>query len=241
MSLKVYASTRRCLCLFHQTREVFLFQLALNLPTMSDLTGAGFDAYNGRLQASALKATKAAAGFPEDITFHRSIDRDLAKQLDSCSAKVLELTNSLLVLASSASSSKGKGKTKLEDPDDLTDLFESVVVETMDRLLEGADIAIDKHTGKSKAPAISVNAQPAKSNSKPKAATNTPAPVVQHAAHLAKPQLKFKCPVDNTNGVVRTRSLKHKYNAKVPLGYVFNEENSIEDGRPLCVVSHSTG
>lgn len=43
-------------------------------------------------------------------------------------------------------------------------------------------------------------------------------PALQHASHLPKPQLKFKRKVDNTDMPWRP-TLKHKYNAQVPLGY----------------------
>ncbi|KAI0030263.1 ribonuclease H-like domain-containing protein [Vararia minispora EC-137] len=195
---------------------------------MSDLSNAIFDEYNGRLQAAALKATKNAASLSEDLSFYRSIDRDIAKQLDACSEKVLALTNSLLSLASSA-----KGKARLEHADDLTDLFESVVVETMDRLLEGADNALDRHTGKLKAPAISVRPQASKERGRTKMASSSTTPVVQHAAHLPKPQLKFKRGVDNTSTTAWAPSLKHKYNAQVPLGYGFRPEGEMMDGELL--------
>lgn len=53
---------------------------------------------------------------------------------------------------------------------------------------------------------------------------------ILHAANLAKPQLKFKRKVDNTNGGRRVPALKHKYNAQVPLGYTFTESQSGIEG-----------
>jgi exosome complex exonuclease RRP6 len=204
---------------------------------MAQLSNSTFDDYNSRLQTTALKATKSAANLPADVAFHRSIDRNFARQLDVCSEKVLSLTNSLITLASTASSSKGKGKKKLEDYEDFMDLFESVVVESMDRLLEHADIAIDKQTGKTKAPSIVVNVKTTKTTVKPRTMAGGPAPVVQHVAHLPKPQLKFNKSVDNTNGIVWYPTLKHKYHAKVPLGYTFRQEDSTEDNNLLCVLN----
>ncbi|KAI0060351.1 hypothetical protein BV25DRAFT_1917713 [Artomyces pyxidatus] len=182
-----------------------------------------FDAYNIKLQAAALKPTRLAAGLPSDLSYHRSVDRSVAKELDACSDKVLAITNRLLSLASSAEtskSSKGKEKAKLEDQDDFLDRFQSLVVESMDQLLERADISLDQFLGRTKAPAIAVNppSQNAKRSSAPSGRLD---PALQHAHYLAKPQLKFKRKVINTNGEKWYPSLRHKYNAQVPLGYNF--------------------
>lgn len=69
------------------------------------------------------------------------MDPDLSKDLDAFSARVLSVTNTLLNLASTSDSSKGsrgKGKIKLEDEDDVMDSFQSLIVDTMDQLLERA-------------------------------------------------------------------------------------------------------
>ncbi len=50
-------------------------------------------------------------------------------------------------------------------------------------------------------------------------------PALQHASHLAKPQLKFKRRVDNRELTVWRPSLKHKYNAQVPLGFDLRQED----------------
>ncbi|KAA1473827.1 hypothetical protein DENSPDRAFT_780589 [Dentipellis sp. KUC8613] len=185
------------------------------------VTAADFDDYNTRLQAAALTATRNSAGLPSDLGFHRSVDRDLAKGLDTCSDRILNITNKLLGLTATAGTSKGKGKGKLEDQDDFMDRFESLIVESMDQLLERADICLDQYSGRTKAPAIAINpTQPAaQKTSRPKGRLE---PVIQHAPQLAKPQLKFKRKVDNTNGVVWYPSLRHKYNAQVPLGFNFH-------------------
>ena len=63
-------------------------------------------------------------------------------------------------------------------------------------------------------------------------------PVIQHIPHLPKPQLKFKRKVDNTNGVVWSPTLRHKFNARVPLGFSFDPASSIgeEPNQVLCVL-----
>ena len=100
-----------------------------------------FDAFNGDLQTSALLAAKASTSLPPDIPFHRSVNSDFAKVIDSTSEKALRLTNRLLNLVSTStpkSLSRGKGKLKLEDQADVADRFESLVVDALDHLLENA-------------------------------------------------------------------------------------------------------
>ncbi|KAI0265554.1 ribonuclease H-like domain-containing protein [Gloeopeniophorella convolvens] len=170
----------------------------------------------------ALKATKHAAGLPADLAFHRSVDSDLAKDLEASSSKVLSLTNMLLDLASTI----GGSRARLRDEDDFIDRFGALIVEPMDQLLERADIALDQFSGRTKAPAIAIN--PPEPKKKP-APSGRQEPVIQHAAHLPKPQLKFKRKVDNANGLVWQPSLRHKFNAQVPLGYTFQPESTVDD------------
>jgi exosome complex exonuclease RRP6 len=109
----------------------------------SALSSSSFDAYNNTLQASALKAVRTAVtSLPADVDFHRTVDGDYAADLDACAERVLALTNQLLGLASTADASrssrnKGKGRM-LEDQDDVVDRFHSVVVDSMDQMLERA-------------------------------------------------------------------------------------------------------
>ncbi|KAH8998549.1 ribonuclease H-like domain-containing protein [Lactarius akahatsu] len=189
--------------------------------SQSPLTRSEFDSYHTQLQASALKATKHAASLPTDLAFHRSVDSDLARDLEACSNKVISITNTLLNLASTLGSSKSakrKGKARVRDEDDFLDRFESLVVEPMDQLFERADIALDQFSGRSKAPAIAIN-PPEPKKVTPKGRQE---PVIQHASHLQKPQLKFKRKVDNTNSIVWSPTLRHKFNARMPLGFTFD-------------------
>jgi exosome complex exonuclease RRP6 len=105
------------------------------------LSTSTFDEYYAQLQTAALKATKHAAGLPADLAFHRSVDSDLANDLETCSDKALSMTNTLLDLMSTignSKNSKGKGKARLQDEDDFIDRFHALVVEPMDQLLERA-------------------------------------------------------------------------------------------------------
>ena len=95
------------------------------------------------------------------------------------------------------------------------------------------DIALDQFSGRTKAPAIAINPPQPK---KKAASKGRQGPVLQHVPHLPKPQLKFKRKVDNTNGVVWSSTLRHKFNARVPLGYSFDPANTREElNQDLCV------
>ncbi|KAH9080509.1 ribonuclease H-like domain-containing protein [Lactarius deliciosus] len=190
--------------------------------SQSPLTKSEFDSYHTQLQASALKATKHASSLPTDLAFHRSVDSDLARDLEACSNKVISITNTLLNLVSTvggSKSTKGKGKDRVRDEDDFLDRFGSLIVEPMDQLFERADIALDQFSGRSKAPAIAINPPEPRKKAAPKGRQE---PVIQHALHLQKPQLKFKRKVDNTNSVVGSPTLRHKFNARMPLGFTFD-------------------
>lgn len=105
----------------------------------SAFTAESFDAFNNQLQANALKATRNALALPTDIPFHRSMDSSFSQDLDAFSSRVLSLANNLLSLVATADttqSARAKGKAKLEDQDDVVDNFHSLVVDSMDQLLE---------------------------------------------------------------------------------------------------------
>jgi exosome complex exonuclease RRP6 len=109
--------------------------------SQTPLPKSEFDDYYAQLQNAALKATKHAAGLPADLAFHRSVDSDLAKDLEKCSKRVVSMTNALLDLASTignSKSAKGKGKARLQDEDEFLDRFGALIVEPMDQLLERA-------------------------------------------------------------------------------------------------------
>ena len=123
-----------------------IIELAME-SSQTPLTKSEFDSYYAQLQASALKTTKHAAVLPADLAFHRSVDSDLASDLEACSNKVISITNLLLNLAStvgSSASAKGKGKARVRDEDDFLDRFGSLIMEPMDQLFERA-VCSDLH------------------------------------------------------------------------------------------------
>lgn len=105
----------------------------------ANIVSGTFDAFNSQLQTKTLKATRSALALPADVTFHRSMDSSFSWDLDAFSSGVLSLTNKLLALVATADatqSSRAKGKAKLENQDDVVDNFHSLVVDSMDQLLE---------------------------------------------------------------------------------------------------------
>ena len=100
-----------------------------------------FETFNNELQKKALNATRLAASLPSDVGFHRSTDVDFASALDTCSEKVLLITNQLLRFAEGnrgGASSRSKGKDKLTSQDDIVDGFQLLAVDVLDTLLERA-------------------------------------------------------------------------------------------------------
>ncbi|PCH40326.1 hypothetical protein WOLCODRAFT_162269 [Wolfiporia cocos MD-104 SS10] len=191
------------------------------------LSPAGFNEYNTALQGAALQATKSAVQLPSDISFHRSVDRTFGRDIEACSSRVLSLANRLLDLAATAdtsSSSRGKGKARLETEDDVVDNFHALVVDSMDQLLERADICLDESLGRLKPPAITVN--PVQKSKKTSASQGRLDPSLQHASHIPKPQLSFQRKADNSSHTIWQPTLRHKYNAQVPLGYNLREDDS---------------
>ncbi|KAJ7699641.1 ribonuclease H-like domain-containing protein [Mycena rosella] len=197
----------------------------------STLSSTSFTEFNTKVQAAALNATRSAAGLPADISFHRSIDPELAEDLDAFSSQVLSLTNNLLALVATADpsqSSRRKGKAKLQNQDDVVDDFHSLVVDSMDQLLERTDICLDEFLGRTKAPLVAINydapglRKTAKKNPTQRGQLE---PGVQHASHLAKPQLAFKHSVINTDEPWYP-ALSHKFNAQVPLGHIYRDSDA---------------
>jgi exosome complex exonuclease RRP6 len=115
------------------------FEKCRNMDSNTNIMSGSFDGFNSQLQEKTLKATKSALALPVDIAFHRSMDSTFSEDLDAFSSSVLSLTNKLLALvttANSSQSSRTKGKSKLENQDDVVDNFHSLVVDSMDQLLE---------------------------------------------------------------------------------------------------------
>ncbi|QRW06491.1 3'-5' exonuclease [Ceratobasidium sp. AG-Ba] len=156
------------------------------VPSPTDLA-----AYTARLQSAIVAPTRLVSTLPtgSSLAYDRTLDRTAAKELDAVSNRILSLVDRIAQYAG------GKGKGKALSADDLIDGggYKSLVSDVLDQLLENADTCLDEFSGKNKAPAIVVN-EPASKPSRPRRLD----PSLLHAAHLPKPQLKFRVPPDNT-------------------------------------------
>lgn len=122
--------------------------------TPSKVDADTFTAYSDALQAAALTTTRlAATSLPTDLSFHRSIDPALARDIDEFSDRVLSLASKLVHIAT--------GKTnKIHEEEDVVDEFVRNIVDPMEGMLESTDIALDVFFGKRKDPAIHIPPAP---------------------------------------------------------------------------------
>lgn len=195
------------------------------------ITRDNFETCSNSLQATALDATSlAASSLPPDLAFHRSMDQSLAHDLDSLSTRVLELTNRIIRLSNKDNAANFG---RLEDEEDVVDEFSRNVVDAMEGMLERTDSALDEFLGRKKAPAIQVpdtlpdsrRKNEAKKRVLPRGRLD---PTITHASHLPKPQLKFRYLHPNTDEspYIPAALIAHKWCAKVPLGYIFEDNFS---------------
>lgn len=78
-----------------------------------------------------------------DLAFQRTVNPDVAEQLDDQTSRILDLSTRLL---GSAAKACGVKAPKLEDPEDV-DMNWRKVVDVVDSVLEKADRALDEYTG----------------------------------------------------------------------------------------------
>lgn len=188
------------------------------------LSSGSFDGFYNKLQASALKGTKTSAALPSDIAFYKTLDDELSSNIAHLQNRVLSLIGGLVSLVDE----KGKGKSVTGE--DVVDDFHGAIVDSMDVLLERTDICLDEYSGKLKRPTAKVNEKAAKTSKK---ADNTKGkgylpPSLQHASGIQKPQTQFPIQPSNSDEFAPPHArLKHKYNAKVPLGYVLQPEDLV--------------
>ncbi|WVF70846.1 hypothetical protein IAT40_005640 [Kwoniella sp. CBS 6097] len=199
-----------------------------------------FASYLPHLTSALDSLTTHAAALPDksDLSFHRTMDRTFARDLDSASDRLLKLTERLLSLVDHSQKGaieKGKSKAKagtnkgtrrkLEDEDDVVDGFRQGVVGVVDGLLEDADSCLDDLRGEKKKAAIAVKPSLAAA-----AGQKLPGPFTKpkeklplsifHAADLPKPQLSFHDQVDNSPSSSPWKpSMTSKPHAMVPLDF----------------------
>lgn len=176
------------------------------------------------LQKSLVSAVKTANRVAaEDLEFQRTVNPDVAEQLDDKSARFLDLSTRLL---KSAGTACGLKAPTLEDADDI-DMNWRGVVDVVDTVLEKADTALDEYTGliKRKEPPTgdsvslptvafqyTTDSFQAPDPKKPKSA----AKVVRNA-NITKPQVHFDVKPDNFPAEPWRPILTKKPHAKIPL------------------------
>ncbi|KAI9147711.1 Exosome complex exonuclease rrp6 [Paramyrothecium foliicola] len=142
------------------------------------------DGIQKSLVSSVKTANRIAA---EDLSFQRTINPDVASQLDDKSSRLLALSTRLI---QSSAKACAVNPVSLEDTDDI-ELRWRGIVDVVDSLLEKADTAMDEYTGlikRKEPPTADLPSQP----KKPK----TPGKVIR-SANIVKPQLRFELKPDN--------------------------------------------
>jgi exosome complex exonuclease RRP6 len=99
------------------------------------------------LKSSLLSATRTTTQLcAEDLSFHRSLDPSVARQLDEQNARLLDLARKLLANVQKGSDVVGSSTLKLADSEELEANWKGVV-DVVDSLLEKADMELDEYTG----------------------------------------------------------------------------------------------
>lgn len=103
-----------------------------------------FNSLQEAIQKSLVSTVKSANRIAsQDLSFQRTINPDVAEQLDEKTSRILDLSTRLL---SSAAQACGLKPIKFEDPEDV-DMNWRAVVDVVDSILEKADRSIDEYTG----------------------------------------------------------------------------------------------
>ncbi|KAF9918488.1 exosome nuclease subunit [Lobosporangium transversale] len=170
---------------------------------------ADFETWQTSLFAALVKATKASKAMsPDDVAFYRTLNPSFATNMEDVSSATLDLCNGLLIQAG------GQSAEVLNDADDFTDRF-NIITDVVDNMLEKVDVTIDemKDPRKKSGPVIPQSAPVVALAKSDKLQYK-----LIHAQNIARPQLRFPDPVDNSNAPF-IRKITYKPNAKVDLNY----------------------
>ncbi|KAG0008149.1 exosome nuclease subunit, partial [Entomortierella chlamydospora] len=170
---------------------------------------ADFEAWQTALFATLVRATKAANAIPaNDVSFYRTLDRSFAANMDDVSTTTIDLCNGLLRQAG------GPENEELNDSDDVNDRFD-IITDVVDNMIEKVDVTIDEMKApRKKGAAVVPQSAPVVALAK----SNKLEYKLIHAQNIARPQLRFPDPVDNSSAPF-IRKIKYKPNAKVDLNY----------------------
>ncbi|KAL6697746.1 ribonuclease H-like domain-containing protein [Trichoderma pleuroticola] len=147
-----------------------------------------FNSLQEEIQKSLISTIKSANRIAShDLSFQRTVNPDVAEQLDDKTSRILDLSTRLL---NSAARACGLKPPKLEDPEDV-DMNWRKVVDVVDSVLEKADRAIDEYTGLVK------QRENGDSDSNAKAKQTKSTSKVIRNANVKKPQLDFEIKPNN--------------------------------------------
>ncbi|KAL1961266.1 hypothetical protein VTO42DRAFT_3212 [Malbranchea cinnamomea] len=173
---------------------------------------ADFAPFHERVTSALINATRTTGQLvAEDLSFHRSFDPTLSKSLDEKSQRLLDLTSSILKIATAGSDLKAP---VLEDEDSVEENWRGIV-DVVDELLEKADACLDEFTG------IIKKLTPAQHErglavTKTAGAAQFPSIYDHGRSKIPKPQTLFDNPPDNSDSPFKPL-LKSKPHAIVPL------------------------
>ncbi|KAH6606060.1 exosome complex exonuclease RRP6 [Trichoderma cornu-damae] len=167
-----------------------------------------FNSLQEGIQKSLISTVKSANRIAsQDLSFQRTINPDVAEQLDEKTARILDLSTRLL---NSAARACGLKPPKLEDVEDV-DMNWRPVVDVVDSILEKADRAMDEYTGLVK------QRENGDSDSNFKTRQTKSTGKVIRNANVKKPQLDFQVRPNNFPDGPWKPLLTEKPHAKVPL------------------------
>ncbi len=152
-----------------------------------------FKPLQDRITSSLLDVTRTAGQIAaEDLSFHRSSNKSLSRNVDAQNLRLLQLTQRLLKAATTTGSNPSP--LRIQNTEEVDDNWRGLV-DVVDGLLERADACLDEYTGVIKR--LSPTAQdegmtPTTPNGRSKTF-----PSIFSARQLAKPQLLFENPPTN--------------------------------------------
>ncbi|PGG95453.1 hypothetical protein AJ79_10043 [Helicocarpus griseus UAMH5409] len=172
-----------------------------------------FAPFEEQVKAALINSTKSAGLVSsEDLNFHRSFSKDIAESVDEQSARLLNLTNSILKIATSGSDLE---VPELHNEDEVEENWRGVV-DVIDQLLEKADACLDEFTGIIKKLSPSQEERAALL-SKGGATTHFPKAYDFGSSKVSKPQLLFNSPPNNQDTSPFKPLLRSKPHAITPL------------------------
>ncbi|OJD18535.1 hypothetical protein AJ78_01451 [Emergomyces pasteurianus Ep9510] len=175
---------------------------------------ADFAPYEEQAKATLIKTIRSATQISaEDLNFHRSFDKNVSESVDEQSSRLLNLTNSILKVATSGSDLR---VPELHNEDGVEENWRTVV-DVIDELLEKADACLDEFTGIIKKLSPSQEERSAALGKKA-ASTHFPSIYDFGPSKIPKPQLLFNTrPNNNYDAPPFKPLLRSKPHAITPL------------------------